>query len=485
MGKGVGTCLTLKAKQINHLTLIKTDNMEQLAKILAEDNMWRQGDEKSKPSDYDLFTLDEIDRFADWDFSLPTLVSDREKNSNHIKNIYSFRESFQKKYSYLDLSVSQLDNSNHFFMAGGCVSSLLLDLEVSDIDIFVYGFADEKSATQGTHHFLQTTIENYKKFCRDNKKPSFEIQCSVSKRCINLKLDHQTIQIILRIYPCKSDILHGFDLGSSALGYDGKQIYFTSLSKYCYERKCNVIDTTRRSTTYEKRLMKYFDRGFQIIMPELDITKLSQKNFEFVNVKEVAALPYLPFSYSDINGNKIVHSKFLSKPITNEKDASDYMAYDEFDDLAVAAFNWRKVMKNELQDLVCVQKGDFALNALHGKPYLPRATLEALYAKIELQMMKGRCYHAWQPLFTIPMGDIFVQLEKLQDNLSNKKAYVRQLISQHVNDTWRKYESIESRGLCWQTTNPGSQLCGSFNPIIEDASKWYGEYYWFPKMVVQ
>jgi hypothetical protein len=65
--------------------------------------------------------------------------------------------------------------------------------------------------------------------------------------------------------------LHGFDLGSSAVGFDGKDVYFTTLSKFSYENMVNVVDTTRRSTTYERRLHKYLKRGFSIAIPKLDL----------------------------------------------------------------------------------------------------------------------------------------------------------------------------------------------------------------------
>src|SRR5690606_20981381 len=84
-----------------------------------------------------------------------------------------------------------------------------------------------------------------------------------------IKKDEITIQIIYRLYTSKSEILHGFDIGSSAVGYDGKYVYFTSLSKFAYEYGCNIVDISRRSTTYEQRLIKYLKRGFKIILPDL------------------------------------------------------------------------------------------------------------------------------------------------------------------------------------------------------------------------
>ena len=35
----------------------------------------------------------------------------------------------------------------------------------------------------------------------------------------------------------------------------------------------------------------------------------------------------------------------------------------------------------------------------------------------------------------------------------------------------------QRRTIEWLTENPGTQLTGSFNPIIEEPEKWYGEYY--------
>ncbi len=99
-------------------------------------------------------------------------------------------------------------------------------------------------------------------------------------------------------------------LGSSAVGYDGKNVYFTTLGKFCHEYSCNIVDTTRRSTTYETRLIKYFDRNFNIVIPNLDIKHLSTKYFKYGEV-EIAELPYLSFSYSNIVGNKIIVKKIF------------------------------------------------------------------------------------------------------------------------------------------------------------------------------
>ena len=122
------------------------------------------------------------------------------------------------------------------------------------------------------------------------------------------------VQIILRLYSSISEILHGFDIGSSAVGFDGTNVHFTSLSKYSYENMVNIYDGTRRSTTYEYRLAKYFNHGFDIIMPNLDITKITDNK---VN------LTYLPFTCESIDGNKIVLDRFLKDFSIKQSDYSD------------------------------------------------------------------------------------------------------------------------------------------------------------------
>lgn len=81
----------------------------------------------------------------------------------------------------------------------------------------------------------------------------------------------------IRLYPTESEILHGFDLGSCAVGWNGEKVMMTSLGAFCLSRRVNVVDTTRRSTSYEPRLVKYLQRGFNIITPHLDMSKIPEK----------------------------------------------------------------------------------------------------------------------------------------------------------------------------------------------------------------
>jgi len=135
----------------------------------------------------------------------------------------------------------------------------------------------------------------------------------------------------LRLYSSPQEVLIGFDLGSSAVGYDGKKVFFTSLGKLSYEYMVNVLYPSRRSTTYEERLVKYYKRGFSIVLPKFDISKLRTNYFKY-NLVEVEELPYFTFSYNKVVGNKIYFVSLIREKHLCQERKSDYQdeQYDEY-----------------------------------------------------------------------------------------------------------------------------------------------------------
>ena len=78
------------------------------------------------------------------------------------------------------------------------------------------------------------------------------------------------VQVILRLYNTVSEVLHGFDLGSSACAWDGKEAYLSSIGDFRRVRR-----ERRRhdapAPELEYRIEKYFDRGFGLVLPDLDV----------------------------------------------------------------------------------------------------------------------------------------------------------------------------------------------------------------------
>ena len=91
---------------------------------------------------------------------------------------------------------------------------------------------------------------------------------------------YRHIQIILRLYSSPAEILMGFDVDSCSCGFDGKQVYMTPRCHQALIRQMNTIDVTRRSPTYELRLAKYADRGFEVEVPMLKRENVDPMIFE-------------------------------------------------------------------------------------------------------------------------------------------------------------------------------------------------------------
>jgi hypothetical protein len=75
------------------------------------------------------------------------------------------------------------------------------------------------------------------------------------------------VQIVLRLYESREQVLLGFDLCACAVGYDGQEIVAARRAWRALETRMNLVDETRQSTTLESRLVKYAERGFAIAVP--------------------------------------------------------------------------------------------------------------------------------------------------------------------------------------------------------------------------
>ena len=57
--------------------------------------------------------------------------------------------------------------------------------------------------------------------------------------------------------------------------------------------------------------------------------------------------------------------------------------------------------------------------------------------------------------------------------------YLEEMINKQKKDVLKMLNGmcLTEPGLDWITKNPGSQITGSFNPIVSDPKDWYGTYY--------
>jgi len=453
----------------------------------------------------DLHTINELISDKSLDYDYPTLVNkgfDYNEAITLCNNTEDFKTKFYKKYGFL-----QNLNMRNLLIAGGSIGDIVRNKNSYDIDIdfFVYdqdndydNIKHEKSngkksknknndksqielANEIVEKWISNVIEcakNYTKSQQSEKNNSKgkkshdkEVECEIirNNNTILIKILSVKLQLILRLYKTKSEVLHGFDLGSSAIGFDGQEVYLTSLGKYCYEHSCNIVDTTRRSTTYEYRLEKYFNRGFNIVIPNLDKSKL-KTNYHKYDVSEVCELPHFVFSYDDIIGNKIIVSIFHNRYSVT----SDYQL-EEVSEYNSSRINLYNLVNNK--DYFYYTGNN--IEVLKKAPRISKGGIVSFYEMLKKQFYNKKIDTSLLKRF-ITVDNITNILTHIINDKHDDTTYADDLIKRQIENALMKLQVLESKDhskLNWKVDNPGSQISGSFNPIIEDEKLWYGDLY--------
>jgi len=101
------------------------------------------------------------------------------------------------------------------------------------------------------------------------------------------------VQVVLRLYASPAEILLGFDVDSCAVCFDGSKVLASPRAVRALQRGANLVDTGRRSYTYETRLLKYAKRGFAVAVPGLDRKRVDPAVLGARKFNEVAGLARL------------------------------------------------------------------------------------------------------------------------------------------------------------------------------------------------
>jgi len=406
-------------------------------------------------------------------------LSDYKASHYFNKPFYSpFRDVYSKKNSTNKEFQKHFNNCAPFFdhfnwrnvvLAGGAVSNVLLGSEYidSDFDLFVYGLNDEQASNR-----VKMIVNHFLDFCDHNN--CYRVHMMVkSENLLQIylqKLDEDNkyaveqtyeIQVIFRLYQTLSEVLHGFDLGSSAVGYDGTQVYFTTLSQYAYANMTNILDTTRRSTTYELRLAKYQKRGFRVVLPDL---KTIHRTTEPMN-GPVYSNEYLTTGhYGHVYLNM---SRYLAQQTPPYRvGLFDYKLDDARPCKTVAEILGESFHHNKLV-LASVQKlKQFVKQESH---YL---------SKNEYRMSKNTRVKDW--IYRHGKDSLIHYLETgekpdrmFYDDLETWEHERISRVPEYLTFLKENLFKID-----WKTQDPGTQLTSSFNPVIADSREWYGMLHW-------
>jgi len=166
-----------------------------------------------------------------------------------------------------------------------CAQILILPrTKPNDIDIFIYGLNTEECTVK-----LNSILKQFKAntYVRSKNCVTFKY-CYGIYKCIN-------VQVILRCYSSKAEILLGFDVDCSSLGFDGNNILMTPRAVHSFKHGFNVVNLARASPTYSFRLAKYNYRAFSVYVPGFDNSKITTEmlaNYKDIYMKCLGSNEY-------------------------------------------------------------------------------------------------------------------------------------------------------------------------------------------------
>ena len=158
----------------------------------------------------------------------------------------------------------------HVVVAGGAAAwAITGNAKAGDIDLFIVGLRPDVDNSRATVAFWAKVDE----VCSRIRRALHEwdqVMESCAPGLISFNAMRHPgapplqIQLILRTFPSVSALLHSFDVSSCCVAYDGCTAWMTGLAAWAHAHRVNLINPVYRSPTYERRLLKYFERGFAL-----------------------------------------------------------------------------------------------------------------------------------------------------------------------------------------------------------------------------
>ena len=493
------------------------------------------------PEGTDLWTLEELGNcYDEYHYPIPTLVSPR-AGSPFPEGAVT-QDLYDKKFkdAYPIISGLLAKRISNFVIAGGAagrpMSSRLQFTDIpglgskkpGDVDGFIVGISDEQEFLQKVSEVREAFIAAVWEFeMREQatveadriKVGSLVQEMIPGLFTMKLQLLHHRrmtilkFQVIMRAYASVTALLHAFDLGSSCIAYDGVTTSLTTMGAYAHKFKVNLMWPDYRSTTMESRLFKYFDRGFSLGLPHLDVEACGAAPAEI-------GLPHIKISLQSVDGNRLVGS-FI--PV-GSKMRSDYESSDRTE-IETSWYNTynevgRKVFANNVAQLTgtdpprfkIVRCSPFKFTAVDTVPSpaapwqirLPfetgvvgpdNRTAAGVVGRDKLvRFLDGiisRTIHT-RPSMSMKFQPLVKYLNMEPDQISrlfNKIVAVATenpgvqinlapALEPFKEKVLARYDEIADKKIKWvMMKQPGRQWTASLNPRMEDPAEWYGSHY--------
>lgn len=365
-----------------------------------------------------LFKLQDIAPVRIWDYKAPTLVQGS-RFTNRVP--WTQSEDFANKFFASYPLLKEIDLTN-LAISGGAVIDHLLERNPKDIDIFV--IIEKKLEAKEAADFAKNRIE---KFVKDiythmseknqtlneleaEKKltdPNFRInryeffdltEFSVARfrnvYTVNVPSMSIPIQLISSGYESLNDLFAQVDLPCTAVAFYQNEVLFSELCKFCYENLAVVPVTNFKDRCHIDRLVKYFNKGFDIILPHLDTTKIRTHNFQF-DMEEMLDLPFLHIRVGEVLANKvdISYLEFNKYCANSDDDAPNALYVGNVGNSGGIGIhkNISNLIHDKWQDFLYEGQGPSYKNAFLERPLITERMIVNTYKTVQEKVWDEGC----------------------------------------------------------------------------------------------
>lgn len=371
--------------------------------------------------------------------------------------------------------IRELDMANIVIAGGSVCNAIVKSGHKSDLDLFVFGL-NESDATE----LVKKTIKRIIVYAYDNKfsynilRGEHLVKILLSRTSKLFVIEECEIQIIFRLYQTVSEVLYGFDIGSSSVGIHNNRVYSSAIGMYSYRNMLNIYDPTRSSPTYTSRLCKYCWRGFRILFPFLD----TFRSFKNAYNNDVSMIDN--FAYYNYKCGLWIRQKYLPKNKADRYD-SDINTTSISPNISGYGLRSLEPVQKIFMTSVCENRDNILFDKISQRRLL--RDIDRVITRLFDKPISSRRYYSelrnisittLVGTFTLEESiDMVTAIKEALDSGDKLENHVlRRFMRRFIDNFRRKLDEYNDRvdlnSVCskivWKTDNPGEQLTSTLFP---------------------
>jgi len=346
-------------------------------------------------------------------------------------------------------------------LCGGSIISLLKGSYPNDFDLFFHSDSVDEidDIFNNCLNYINVLgIDEHEKITYTKSQYIMQINFSY-------KGYYYCIQFIKRVYKTKEQILFGFDLAPSRLGYNPKDgIFATICGAISFSMKVFCIDSSKRSTSFGHRLSKYcYDKEYTLLLPQLNLELIKSKK-ELNNLNdEIMKFEIFDKIYIEIDRSRI--NKFFindidgkNKDYMSTNSNLEYLIYKDYEKLEFSSTNLQEILElsdNFIEKEMIKNTREFDLS-----------NFNCNFTKSEIKnfLQDNNKYKE------------FIIAYFIDDDIQHSQLIWDEQIKLYINQTKEAIKNLinyQNYYKGWKYLNPGSKYFGQNYPCNDPVTEYY------------